>query len=108
MSSFTNQALKGVPQNHQVELLKKYQAVTKEDVLASFRKHFLPLFDSASSVAVVVTAPSKADQIGQGLQGLGFTVEQRTLKVDPSELAEAAESDDESGESEDSSGSNHQ
>ncbi|CAK5280254.1 unnamed protein product [Mycena citricolor] len=88
MSSFNNQALRGVPQNHQVELLEKYQVVTKQDVLAIFGKYFLPLFDPASSVAIVVAAPGKVDGIVEGLSATGFQVEQRSLEVDPSELEE--------------------
>ncbi|KAF8216136.1 Metalloenzyme, LuxS/M16 peptidase-like protein [Mycena galopus ATCC 62051] len=86
MMSFTNQALRGVPQTHQVEMLEKYQVVTKEDVLEIFRKYFLPLFDASTSVAVVVTAPTKVDGIVEGLTADGFVVEKRTLEIDPSEL----------------------
>jgi Zn-dependent M16 (insulinase) family peptidase len=100
MVSFTNQALKGVSKTYQVDLLEKYQTVSKEDVLAAFEKHFLPLFDSSSSVAVVVTAPSKAGQIGEGLRSAGFEVEQRTLEIDPSELEEFSEDGDSDSESE--------
>lgn len=99
--SFTNQALKGVSKDHQVNLLEKFQAVTKEDVLATLKKHFLPLFDSSSSIAVVVTAPSKAESIAEGLLKAGFDVEKRTLEIDPSELEEGSESgsDDDSDDS---------
>jgi hypothetical protein len=82
MMSFTNQALKNVPQTHQMDLLQKYQAVTKDDVLSVIKTHFLPLFDSSSSVAVVVTAPAKADEIGAGLKAKGFEVTQRFMKTD--------------------------
>ncbi|KAJ7225434.1 Metalloenzyme, LuxS/M16 peptidase-like protein [Mycena pura] len=85
--SFANQALRGVPQNHQVDLLEKYQVVTKEDVLAIFRKYFLTLFDASSSVATVVTAPGKVDAIAESLTETGFAVEKRTLEIDPAELA---------------------
>ncbi|KAF5374955.1 hypothetical protein D9758_000192 [Tetrapyrgos nigripes] len=95
-ASFNNQALKDVPQNHQVDLLEKFQAVTKEEVLDIIRKYFLNLFDSNSSVGLVVTAPSKADGIESGLKGYGYEVERRTLEVDPSEL-EGSEYDSESG-----------
>ncbi len=98
--SFTNQALKGVQQNYQVDLLEKFQAVTKEDVISVFRSHFLPLFDSKSSVAVVVTAPSKADAIDAGLKGYGFEVERRSLEIDPSEAEGSDGSDSDSGSSE--------
>ncbi|KAF7320399.1 hypothetical protein MKEN_00824700 [Mycena kentingensis (nom. inval.)] len=102
--SFVNQALRGVSQNHQMELLEKYQAITKEDVLEILRKYFLPLFDPSSSVAVVVTSPAKQDSIAEGLAASGFEVEKRTLEVDPSEMedsehgsdCESCESDSES------------
>lgn len=85
-ASFTNQALKNVGQNHQVQLLEKFQAVTKEDVLNILRTYFLPLFHSESSVAVAVTAPSRADDIEKSLADVGFSVERRTLEVDPNEM----------------------
>jgi Zn-dependent M16 (insulinase) family peptidase len=81
--SFTDQALKGVSKDFQVGLLQKYQAVTKEEVLDAFRNYFSPLFDPSSSIAVVVTAPSKTDEITDGLANQGFDVEKRTLEVDP-------------------------
>lgn len=90
--------MKGVPQDYQVKLLEKFQAVTKDDVLAVLETYFLPLFDSSSSVAVVVTAPAKVDEISEGLGGLGFTVEKRSLEVDPNELGDGSDSDsDDSG-----------
>ncbi|KAF5390191.1 hypothetical protein D9757_002846 [Collybiopsis confluens] len=100
--SFANQALKNVSQNYQVDLLEKYQAVTKGDVLAILRSHFLPLFDAKSSVAVVVTAPSKAGDIETGLREYGFDVERRSLEVDPNELDDSG-SESESGSESDSS-----
>nr|GAT54909.1 predicted protein [Mycena chlorophos] len=98
IQSFTNQALRGVGQNHQVDLLEKYQDVTVEDVLAIFRKYLLALFDPSSSVAIVVTSPAKLDSIAEGLTESGFDVEKQTLEVDPSELEhdEESESDSES------------
>lgn len=77
--SFVNQALKGVPSTHHIDLLEKYRAIRKEDVLAAFQKHFIPLFDPASSVAVVVTAPGKAQSIVEGLTGLGFDAARKEL-----------------------------
>ena len=99
--SFTNQALKGLPQRYQIDLLEQYQAVTKDDVLAALRTHFLPLFESETSVAVVVTAPAKAESIGKSLEAEGFDVTQRALEVDPSEI-EGSESESDSDESEES------
>ena len=82
MVSFTNQAFKNISGTHEIDLLEKYQAVTKDDILSALRTHFLPLFDPSSSVAVVVTAPAKADEIGEGLKAIGFEVTQRVMEVD--------------------------
>ncbi|KAI0330572.1 hypothetical protein GY45DRAFT_1323517 [Cubamyces sp. BRFM 1775] len=98
--SFINQGLKGVSQHHNVELLEKFQEITKDDVLAVLRRYFLPLFDSSSSVAVVVTAPAKAEQVAQELGKIGFDVEQKTLQADEdsedSDSEEGSESESES------------
>ncbi|THH28068.1 hypothetical protein EUX98_g6115 [Antrodiella citrinella] len=100
--SFSNQALKGVSQNFNVELLEKFQAVTKEDVILSLQKYFLPLFDPATSVAVVVTGPSRTQDIDEGLTQAGFVVEHRTLEVDPDEDVDGSESGSDSDESDES------
>lgn len=102
MTSFTNQALKGVTKNYGVELLDKFQAITREDIVKTLRQSFLPLFDPSSSVAIVVTAPSKAEEIGTGLQSLGFDVTHRELAVDPADM-EGVESGSDSESSDDSS-----
>ncbi|KAL0072062.1 hypothetical protein AAF712_000985 [Marasmius tenuissimus] len=98
IASFTNQALKNVPQSYQVDLLEKFQGVTKEDVLKVLKTYFLPLLDSKASVAVVVTAPSRADGIDKELKAYGFDVERQSLEVDPNELeGSESESGSESG-----------
>ncbi|KAK2461846.1 hypothetical protein APHAL10511_006309 [Amanita phalloides] len=89
MVSFSNQALKNIPQSYQIDLLEKYKDVSGDDVLQALRKHFLPLFDSSTSVAVVVTAPGKAEKIGESLSMAGFEVTQRQLEIDPSELEDS-------------------
>ncbi|KIL70742.1 hypothetical protein M378DRAFT_6664 [Amanita muscaria Koide BX008] len=102
MVSFSNQALKNISQNHQIDLLEKYQEIRKEEVLDAMRKYLLPLFDSSKSTVVVVTAPGKSEEIGKGLTQAGFDVTQRQLEIDPSELEDAdwtSESGSESNES---------
>lgn len=85
INSFTNQALKGLSQDHNLQLLEQYQAVTKDDILASLKKYILPIFSPSTSTVVVVTAPSKVDQISEGLTDYGFDVEKRTLEVEGDE-----------------------
>lgn len=93
MNSFTNQALKDVSQNYNVELLSQYQKVTKEDVLGSLKKYFLPLFDPASSVSVVVTAPGKITEITEGLTKVGYEVEQQTIDVEMADVSDGSTED---------------
>jgi len=102
MVSFTNQAMKGVSRTHQIDLLQKYQVITKADVLRALQKHFLPLFKPSSSVAVVVTAPAKAKEIGDALNAIGFEVTQKVMEIDPSELSEDMDTESDSGSSSDS------
>ena len=97
MVSFSNQALRNVPKTYQIDLLEKYQAVTKDDVLGALKTYFLPLFDPSSSIAVVVTAPAKADEIGTSLKAKGFDVTQRVMEFDPIDM-ENSEDGETSGE----------
>lgn len=97
-TSFANQALKGVSQNQNIDLLEKYQEISKDDVLRVLRKYFLPLFDASTSVVVSVTAPGKANEISKGLKDAGFIVERRTLEVDHEDESESgSESNDSEG-----------
>lgn len=82
MVSFINQALKDVTQNENIEMLEKYQSVTKEQVIDVIKRHVLPVFDPKTSVAIVVTAPSKFDSTADALSLTGYDVEKRTLEVE--------------------------
>ncbi|KAF8337466.1 Metalloenzyme, LuxS/M16 peptidase-like protein [Cantharellus anzutake] len=85
-SSFVNQVLRDVPQDFGQLFLQQIRGVTKEEVQESIRKYILPLFDASSSVAVVVSAPSKAGEIKDSLTALGYEVEARTLDVRQEDL----------------------
>ncbi|KAF8735471.1 hypothetical protein AX14_001971 [Amanita brunnescens Koide BX004] len=99
--SFSNQALKNIPQSYQIDLLEKYKDITQDDVLRALRKYFLPLFNSSTSVALVVTAPGKAAETCERLSTAGFEVTHRELEIDPNEMEDSdnteseSESDDE-------------
>lgn len=83
--------------------MQKYQVITKADVLQALQKHFLPLFKPSSSVAVVVTAPAKAKEIGDALNAIGFEVTQKVMEIDPSEMSEEdTDTESDSGSSSDS------
>ena len=95
--SFVNQALKQVNQNYNREMLEKYQAVTKDEILDALKKYCLPLFNPESSIAVVVTAPGKVDTTVEGLTTLGFEVEKRAVEVDQDEFEDGNGSEGDSG-----------
>jgi len=83
LATFTNQALKGVSRSHQIDMLGKYKTIKKEDIIAAFQKYVMPVFDPASSVAVVVTATGKVESIVDGFTNLGFDVTRKELHTDP-------------------------
>ena len=62
-------------------------------MLAVLKKYFLPLFNSSLSVAVVVTAPGKADQVSEELVKIGFDVEQKSLRLEVDEDGEYSDSE---------------
>jgi len=104
-SSFANQVLRSVPQDFGRQLLQQIQSVTKEQVRESIQKHISPLFDASSSVAVVVSTPSKTLEIKDGLESFGFEVETRALDV-PQEELDMMDVDESDSGSESESGSN--
>jgi len=101
LSSFSNQALKGVSQNYTIDQLEKYQAVTKEDVLECLQTHFLRLFDPRTSVAIVVTAPGKTEEIADALGKKGFQVDKKTIEVEEGNEGEESGSEEDGSSSED-------
>jgi Zn-dependent M16 (insulinase) family peptidase len=80
--SYVNQALKGVSRSHEIDFLERYKRVKKEDIIAVFRQYFMPLFDPASSVVVIVTASGRTQNIREGLTSLGFDVTQKEILSD--------------------------
>ena len=91
-------SLKSLSQTHNIDLLPRFQSITKSDVLAALKKYFLPLFDAETSVAVVATAPGKVRSTMDGLTKLGFEVEERSAGAIEDDGSES-ESDSESAES---------
>ena len=81
IESFINQGLRGLSSNYNAELLEKYQAVKKEDVMRCLKTYIINLFQPESSVVVVATAPGKLDEIAEELGKKGFNVEKRAIEV---------------------------
>lgn len=80
-TSFVNQVLKGVPQTWEQDILAKLKAVTPRDVIDVLRRYVQPIFDPATSIAVVACAPGKVEDIATGLLSEGYEVERRSIEV---------------------------
>ncbi|KZW02722.1 hypothetical protein EXIGLDRAFT_732962 [Exidia glandulosa HHB12029] len=77
MASFTNQVLKGAPQDRHLQMLHKYQDVTLEQVRSALKKYVLPVFEPASSIAAATCSSAVAEKVAEGLKGAGYEVETR-------------------------------
>lgn len=73
-TSFVNQALRGVPQSYQRDLLARAGKVTKSEVEAAIKKWLMPIFDPATSIAAVATSSGKLDAIQKQLKDIHFDV----------------------------------
>lgn len=88
-----------------MELLPRYAKVTIPDVVRALETYFLPLFDAKKSVAVIVSAPGKADGVADALTASGFEVERREMVVEEGEEGEDSEDGSDSDSGSDSGGS---
>lgn len=128
--AFTNETLKGLPIRFSQELLSKIQVrrllealpaqgsplidqlrafhpaqdVTKEQIAASLKTYFLPLFDPSTSIVTVASAAGKDDEIAAAFEKFGYDVEKRELPSggagsdDDSEMGSGSESGSGSGD----------
>ena len=95
--SFMNQGLKGLPADHNIELLEKYQSVGKEDVMRCLREYIVKLFRPESSAVLAVTAPGKSEGIADALELKGFKVENRTIEIQGDEHSKDESTSDSEG-----------
>ena len=98
-ASFLDQELKGQSPDYSVEVLKRSQAVKKEDVIRCLQYYILRLFEPESSTAFVVTAPGKFGEIVEGLGQKGFQVEKREIEVQGGGNSEGVSTSDSQGSS---------
>lgn len=77
LASFTNQVLKGADQDRHLQMLQKYQEVTRDQVLGALKKYVLPVFDPATSIVSAACSPSVAEKVVEGLKSVGYEVESR-------------------------------
>ncbi len=78
-------------------LFSQPQAVTLEQIREALKKYILPIFDPATSVAAIASAPSRAKEIAEQLTAIGYEVEQKELDLGADETSSAFESGSEDG-----------
>ena len=90
-TSFVNQALRGVPQSYQRDLLSRAGRVTKSEVESAIKKWLMPIFDPATSIAAVATSKGKLETIQKQLEDIHFDV--KVLEI----VGKGGEEDEEEG-----------
>ncbi|KAH8114457.1 Metalloenzyme, LuxS/M16 peptidase-like protein [Phellopilus nigrolimitatus] len=78
VTSFVDLCLRGRNESSS-HTLKKFQAVTKDEILTALKKYCLPLFNPGTSVAVVLSSQDRFDSTANDLRSLGFDVEKKTF-----------------------------
>ncbi|KAH8114464.1 Metalloenzyme, LuxS/M16 peptidase-like protein [Phellopilus nigrolimitatus] len=78
VTSFVDLCLRGMNESSS-HTLKKFQAVTKDEILTALKKYCLPLFNPDTSVAVVLSSQGRFDSTASDLRSLGFDVEKKTF-----------------------------
>ncbi|KAI9272698.1 Metalloenzyme, LuxS/M16 peptidase-like protein [Phascolomyces articulosus] len=79
LQSFVNQVLKQVPASYNRNLLSAIQGTTLDDLQHVLKKYFVNMFKPGKCNIVVVSAPSKSDEIKDGFASLGFNLNSMTL-----------------------------
>ncbi|CDS09692.1 hypothetical protein LRAMOSA02369 [Lichtheimia ramosa] len=70
--SFVNQVLKQVPSSYNRDLLSAIQETTLDDLKRVLKKYFVNMFKPGACNIVVVSSPTKTEDIRKGFSSLGF------------------------------------
>ncbi|KAI7848898.1 Metalloenzyme, LuxS/M16 peptidase-like protein [Circinella umbellata] len=79
LQSFVNQVLKQVPATYNRTLLSAIQMTTMKELQHVLKKYFVNMFTPGKCNIMVVSAPSKTDEIKDGFGSLGFNLDTMTL-----------------------------
>ncbi|KAE8250209.1 hypothetical protein A4X13_0g4900 [Tilletia indica] len=106
MSSFKDETMLGMGKGRGRRLLLQLNAVTTADVQRVLQKYIVPLFDPATSICAIASAPQQAKGIRESLSTVGYQIEERTIAAagDEEEGSEdGSEEDDDESDSDDMS-----
>ena len=97
-TSFVNQALRGVPQSYQRDLLSRAGQLSKDEVESAVKKWLMPIFDPKSSIAAVATSKGKLESIQKTLNDMEFDVTVLEIVGKGGEEEEGSEDEEMSGD----------
>ncbi|KAF5875490.1 putative peptidase m16 inactive domain-containing protein [Botrytis fragariae] len=95
---FVKGVMKGLPENHNEELLRKVRDVGREEIREVMKEVLLKAFEPGMSNVMVTCAPIMEEAIVKNFQSLNFKTQVRTLASFEDDYGLAAPEDDEGGE----------
>ncbi|ESZ94609.1 hypothetical protein SBOR_5020 [Sclerotinia borealis F-4128] len=98
---FVKGAMKGLPENHNEEMLRKVRDVGREEIRGVMKDVLLKTFEPGMSNVFVTCAPSMEEAIVKNFQSLNFQTQVRTLSSFEDDYGLAAPEDDDEDEDED-------
>ncbi|KAM0148866.1 hypothetical protein ACHAPG_009728 [Botrytis cinerea] len=95
---FVKGVMKGLPENHNEELLRKVRDVGREEIRDVMKEVLLKAFEPGMSNVMVTCAPIMEEAIVKNFQSLNFKTQVRTLASFEDDYGLAAPEDDEDGD----------
>ncbi|CAD6909796.1 unnamed protein product [Tilletia controversa] len=106
MSSFNEETMLGIGKGRGRRLLLQLNTVTIADVQRTLQTYIVPLFDPATSVCAIASAPQQAKGIRESLSSAGYEITERTIATagdEDEDGSEGSEDDDDESDSDDMS-----
>jgi len=104
--NFVNEAMQQVEKGRGRRMLQSLQTVSIADVQRVLKAYIVPIFDPATSICAVASAPQQAKSIRDSLTTVGYEITERTIATSGDDDKEDGGSDgSETGSDEDSDGS---
>ncbi|QSZ29817.1 hypothetical protein DSL72_004335 [Monilinia vaccinii-corymbosi] len=97
---FIKGVIKGLPENHNEELLKKVRDVGRDEIREVMRDILMKTFEPGMSNIIVTCAPIMEEAIVKNFQSLNFKTQVRTLSSFEDDYGLAAPEDEDEDEDE--------
>ncbi|KAK0536901.1 hypothetical protein OC835_000659 [Tilletia horrida] len=94
---FNNEAMQGTEKGRGRRLLQQLNGVTIAEVQRVLKEYIVPLFNPATSICAIASAPQQAKAIREALTAVGYEIEERTIDTAGDDGEEGSEGSDEQG-----------